>query len=171
MSNESWILAPDSTFYDSAFCYNEDDMEMSRIYLRQYIVLVVLLKFRYSMSGDHCMGLKTTLGTNIRRQRKERNLSQQKLAVYVDISITHLRAIEHGTTNTTVDVIERFAKFFGVEPYTLFIDSIAETKSAKRGFDNMRPTSQNSSSPTKSRFPKKDEAYASSFFSGRPCRL
>ena len=130
LSNESWILAPDSTFYDSAFCYNEDDMEMSRIYLRQYIVLVVLLKFRYSMSGDHCMGLKTTLGTNIRRQRKERNLSQQKLAVYVDISITHLRAIEHGTTNTTVDVIERFAKFFGVEPYTLFIDSIAETKSA-----------------------------------------
>ena len=79
------------------------------------------------MSGDHYMGLKTTLGTNIRRQR---NLSQQKLAVYVDISITHLRAIEHGTTNTTVDVVERFANFFGVEPYTLFIDSVAETKSA-----------------------------------------
>ena len=112
------------------FTYNKDNTNTSRIYLRQYIVLVVLQEFRYSMSADHYMGLKTTLGTNIRRQRKERNLSQQKLAVYVDISITHLRAIEHGTTNTTVDVVERFANFFGVEPYTLFIDSVAETKSA-----------------------------------------
>ena len=65
------------------------------------------------------MNLKTLLGIRIVQYRKIRNMTQQELAYKAEISISHLRNIEHGTSNTTVDVMERLAKTLAVSPWYL----------------------------------------------------
>jgi transcriptional regulator with XRE-family HTH domain len=60
-----------------------------------------------------------TLGTNVRRYRKERGLSQEALADEVRLAVTYVGQIERGLRNPTLDVVERFAKVLGVKPLDL----------------------------------------------------
>ncbi|MGI5897521.1 MAG: helix-turn-helix domain-containing protein [Oscillospiraceae bacterium] len=68
------------------------------------------------------MDLKNVLGQNIVKYRSQNRITQQTLAVRADVSISHLRNIEHGETNTTVDVIERISRELHVEASVLFED-------------------------------------------------
>lgn len=65
------------------------------------------------------MRLARTLGTNVRRYRKERGLSQEALAHEVGLAVTYVGQIERGRRNPTLDVVERFAKVLGVKPLDL----------------------------------------------------
>jgi transcriptional regulator with XRE-family HTH domain len=65
------------------------------------------------------MRLARILGTNVRRFRKERGLSQEALADEVALAVTYIGQIERGTRNPTLDVIERLAKVLGVKPLDL----------------------------------------------------
>lgn len=65
------------------------------------------------------MRLAKTFGMNIRRIRKDRDLSQEALADEVGLAVTYVGQIERGLRNPTLDVVERFAKALGVKPVDL----------------------------------------------------
>jgi transcriptional regulator with XRE-family HTH domain len=54
--------------------------------------------------------LLRALGERIRELRKERELSQEKLAELADIHVNHLRRIELGQANPTYLVLWRLAR-------------------------------------------------------------
>lgn len=66
--------------------------------------------------------MKEALGNNIKYLRYQLKLTQEQLAEKLDISSTYLGYIESGKYNVSLDLIERIAFFFEVEPYTLFIN-------------------------------------------------
>ncbi|MEI9994868.1 MAG: helix-turn-helix transcriptional regulator [Rhizomicrobium sp.] len=59
------------------------------------------------------------LGIDVRRLRKARKLSQEALADEVELAVTYVGQIERGKRNPTLDVVETFAKLFGVDPLDL----------------------------------------------------
>ncbi|CAN7211283.1 helix-turn-helix domain-containing protein [Phenylobacterium sp. LjRoot164] len=65
------------------------------------------------------MRLGQVFGINVRRLRKERGLSQEALAHEVDLAVTYVGQIERGLRNPTLDVVEEFARVFGVDPLDL----------------------------------------------------
>ncbi|MBV9570782.1 MAG: helix-turn-helix transcriptional regulator [Alphaproteobacteria bacterium] len=65
------------------------------------------------------MRLARILGTNVRKYRKERGLSQEALADEVELAVTYVGQIERGLRNPTLDVVERFAKVLRVKPLDL----------------------------------------------------
>lgn len=66
------------------------------------------------------MDLKDIVGKNIVKYRKEQHLTQQDLAYRADISVSHLRNIERGQVNTTLDVVDRVSKSLEIPPLDLF---------------------------------------------------
>ncbi len=66
------------------------------------------------------MNLRKTLGENIVRYRTQAHMTQMQLASAAELSLSQLRHVEHGTGNTTVDVIERISHSLNVPPSDLF---------------------------------------------------
>lgn len=60
------------------------------------------------------MELKDVLAENLKNSRLKHHYSQEKFANEVGLSASHLRDIEHGKGNPTLDTIERIAKGFHV---------------------------------------------------------
>lgn len=60
------------------------------------------------------------MGTNVRRLRKARGLSQEALAGEAGIAMRHLGRIERGEGNPTVSVLARLAEVLGVQPTDLY---------------------------------------------------
>ncbi|MCL6741714.1 helix-turn-helix transcriptional regulator [Sphingomonas sp. RB56-2] len=54
------------------------------------------------------------LATNLRRLRRERKLSQEKLGFEVDLHRTYISEIERGKRNPSISAIEKIAKTLGV---------------------------------------------------------
>jgi transcriptional regulator with XRE-family HTH domain len=54
-------------------------------------------------------------GTNVQKFRKERNLSQEKLAELAGVHRTYIGMIERAEKNITLCNIEKIAKALGVE--------------------------------------------------------
>ena len=65
------------------------------------------------------MRLARTFGTNVRRRRKERGLSQEALADAVKLAPTYVGQLERGERNPTLDVVERFARVLKVDALEL----------------------------------------------------
>ncbi|WP_087141486.1 helix-turn-helix domain-containing protein [Brevundimonas diminuta] len=61
------------------------------------------------------------VGSNVRRLRKERGLSQESLAGEAGLAMRHLGRIERGEGNPTVAVLGKLAEVLGVHP-TAFYD-------------------------------------------------
>jgi transcriptional regulator with XRE-family HTH domain len=60
------------------------------------------------------------VGTNVRRLRVERKLTQEQLAHDAGIDLTYLGGIERGRRNPSVDVLGRLAASLGAHPADLF---------------------------------------------------
>jgi transcriptional regulator with XRE-family HTH domain len=60
------------------------------------------------------------VGVNVRRLRRERELSQEQLAHDAEIDVTYLRGIEAGRRNPSVSVLCRLAHSLAVKPQQLF---------------------------------------------------
>lgn len=70
----------------------------------------------YVPEGD----LQQAIGANAARIRRERGLSQERLAHEVlGLSLRYVADIEAGRRNMTVRVLERLAESLGVEPLEL----------------------------------------------------
>jgi len=65
------------------------------------------------------MRWEQVLGTNIRRLRKARGLSQEKLAADSGIDMRYLGGIERGEENPSIGVVAGIAKALGVQLITL----------------------------------------------------
>lgn len=58
--------------------------------------------------------LLKVIGENIRRIRKEKGISQEKLANETDVNLTYLGYIENAKYNVTIGKLNTIAKYLGV---------------------------------------------------------
>jgi len=65
------------------------------------------------------MRLSETFGINVRRVRLERGMTIEELADEVGLAYTYVGQIERGRRNPTLDVVERIATIFKIEPLDL----------------------------------------------------
>lgn len=65
------------------------------------------------------MGLAQIFGSNVRRVRQERELTQEALADEVGLAVTYIGQIERGLRNPTLGVVERIARALDVEALEL----------------------------------------------------
>lgn len=59
--------------------------------------------------------LRNEIGRKVRNLRKEKDLSQEKLAEYVDMSREHISCIERGKHLVTIETLYNLAKYFEVD--------------------------------------------------------
>lgn len=69
------------------------------------------------------MDILNTLGTNIRKYRITRNLSQEKLAELTGLHRTYIGATERGDRNISLKNIDKIAKALNVKVYDLVKES------------------------------------------------
>lgn len=69
------------------------------------------------------MKLEERVIHNIRKYRKLRRISQEKLAELCNTSTSYIGLLEIGRNIPKLDTIERIAKALGIEAELLFIDS------------------------------------------------
>ena len=68
------------------------------------------------------MRWEVVLGSNIRRLRQAKGLSQEKLAAKSGIDMRYLGGIERAQENPTIAVVCDIAQALGVHPSTLLIE-------------------------------------------------
>ena len=61
------------------------------------------------------MDIRARLGSNIRRLRIERGLSQEAFADLANIHRTYVSDIERGARNPTITIVQRLGDALGVE--------------------------------------------------------
>lgn len=66
------------------------------------------------------MSMEKTFGSNVRRWRKLRGLSQETLAERAQLHPTYVSGVESGNRNPTIKVVGRIADALDVEPGELF---------------------------------------------------
>ena len=89
------------------------------------------------------MSYKVEIGKNIVSLRKLKQISQEQLALGSEMSISYLRAIEHGRANPTLDALSRLAATLDVPLATFFVLSWEEPEILAA----MHPLNGNSESP------------------------
>lgn len=62
------------------------------------------------------------IGDNIRRYRKLRNMTQERLAMNSDLDLRYLGGIERGEYNPTVSVLVKLAEALEIHPRDLFAE-------------------------------------------------
>ncbi len=67
------------------------------------------------------MSIKLQLGLRIKELRKKAGLTQAKLAELVSVDAKHQSCIENGKNFPSADLIEKYAKAFGIESSELLI--------------------------------------------------
>lgn len=65
------------------------------------------------------MDLVRLLGTNVRKARKAKGLSQEELALEAGMKRSYVSDLERGTRNPTVRALARLARALEVEPADL----------------------------------------------------
>jgi len=65
------------------------------------------------------MGILKTIGNNVRKQRKLREWSQERLAEEAGLHPTYISGIERGVRNVSALNIERVAKALKIKPHQL----------------------------------------------------
>ncbi|GAA4641506.1 helix-turn-helix transcriptional regulator [Pontixanthobacter gangjinensis] len=60
------------------------------------------------------MKLRDNLAANLKRIRREREMSQDDFAALVDVHRTYINHLEHSKRSPTIDVIERIAGNLGI---------------------------------------------------------
>ena len=65
------------------------------------------------------MGIRATFAGNLRRLRKERDISQEELAHRADLDRTYISSLERQVYAASIDVVERLAKVLDVWPSDL----------------------------------------------------
>ncbi len=67
------------------------------------------------------MDLKSEVGKNIQRIRKERKITQEELAKLINVETISMSKIETGKSYPTSENLSKIAQILNVEPYELFI--------------------------------------------------
>ena len=64
--------------------------------------------------------VKKIFGKRIRELRIQRNMSQEKFALHINMDRTYLASVESGKRNISLENIEKIAKGFGMKLEELF---------------------------------------------------
>jgi transcriptional regulator with XRE-family HTH domain len=72
------------------------------------------------------MDVVQLLGTNVRRYRKLRGMTQEALALEVGMERSYVSDLERGTRNPTVRALGRLAEALGVEAQELLRPDLRE---------------------------------------------
>jgi transcriptional regulator with XRE-family HTH domain len=59
-------------------------------------------------------------GNNLRKLRKEKGLSMERLAQIAEIEYSQVSDIEHGKINTTISTVYQISKALSISPTGLF---------------------------------------------------
>lgn len=94
------------------------------------------------------MSLETIVINNIKRIRKEKGLSQEKLAEFCDTSASYIGLMETYKNIPKLSTIEKIAEALNVDPLTLFIDSENQNNSSNVENDQTAGFSSNITSAT-----------------------
>jgi len=62
-----------------------------------------------------------TLANNIRKYRRERNLTINQLALEIGVDYSQIGRMERGTINPNISIIYDIAQVLKIEPYLLLI--------------------------------------------------
>lgn len=65
------------------------------------------------------MPLKDIFAANMKAHREQRKWSQEDLAAEADIDRTYVSSLERKRYGASLDMIEKIAKAFGVEPLSM----------------------------------------------------
>lgn len=68
------------------------------------------------------MDIRRRVGLNVRRFRKQCDLSQEKLALACDLHRTYISGVERGIRNPTILILDRIAAALEVPVYRLLKD-------------------------------------------------
>lgn len=68
---------------------------------------------------------RAIVGTNVRKHRQERGLTQEQLAFSAEIDLTYVGGIERGKRNPSVIVLARIAEALSIQPADLLNTPIA----------------------------------------------
>ena len=71
--------------------------------------------------GD-LMNLLHVFSVNVKRYRKKKNISQEKLAELAGLHRTYISALERERRNISIDNIQRIAEALEIEASLLFVD-------------------------------------------------
>lgn len=71
------------------------------------------------MRPHHRMDVVQLLGVNVRRYRKLRGMTQEQLALEVEMERSYISDLERGTRNPSVRALGRLAQALNVEPKAL----------------------------------------------------
>lgn len=71
--------------------------------------------------GD-LMNLLHVFSVNVKRYRKKKNISQEKLAELAGLHRTYISALERERRNISIDNIQRIAEALEIEANLLFVD-------------------------------------------------
>ena len=63
-------------------------------------------------------------GNNIRRYRKEKNISQEKLAELTDLHRTYISDIEISKRSISLSNVQKIAEALEIEVYKLFMEDV-----------------------------------------------
>lgn len=72
------------------------------------------------------MNWEEIIGVNVRRFRKMRGMTQERLAMSSEIDLRYLGGIERGEHNPTVSVLGRLAEALEVHPADFFNEDSAD---------------------------------------------
>lgn len=68
------------------------------------------------------MNLLHVFSVNVKRYRKKKNISQEKLAELAGLHRTYISALERERRNISIDNIQRIAEALEIEANLLFVD-------------------------------------------------
>jgi transcriptional regulator with XRE-family HTH domain len=66
------------------------------------------------------MSVKASFGENLKRYRREKQLSQEQLSEQAAISVKHLSAIERGLTFVSAELLEKLSKALEIPIFLFF---------------------------------------------------
>ncbi len=66
------------------------------------------------------MDIRDIFAANLRRIRKEKDLSQEELAYEAGVDRAHVSKIERSMTYVGLEIVEKFSKVMGVPPAEFF---------------------------------------------------
>jgi transcriptional regulator with XRE-family HTH domain len=69
------------------------------------------------------MDVRRRFGSNVRRLRRQRGLSQEAFGLEADIDRTYVSGVERGARNPSLTAAQKFADGLGVPLWLLFTDS------------------------------------------------
>lgn len=66
--------------------------------------------------------IKVVFSKNLKKYRKEKHLSQEKLSLLSDIHRTYISGVEQGNRNISLENIEKLANALDIEAYRFLMD-------------------------------------------------